>query len=427
MQSGPTESVTGGKQRMFYGWWIVLSSAMIGFFVGGTFFYGFTIFVDPVINEFQWTYRAISVAIALRGIEAGIAAPIVGYLTDRIGPRRLIFAGALVAGVGFILLSYTNSLAMFYVSFILISSGFSACDILVLTTAIANWFRKRVSRAMGLSIIGFGLGGLLLPVLDLLLVSYGWRTTFVILGISTFICIGSLSFVFRHKPEQYGLLPDGDIKPVIPDSSVLSTEEQTMHKGVEKGLRQSLKTINLWSLTIVTTILFMGFGAVVLYVVPYLSDVGYPEATAARYAMAIPLSSVVGRIGFGWLGDYFNKKRVLTLTYVFLTAGLLLFASAHYAWALILSILMFGLGLGGAMAVRPAIQREYFGRKSFGSILGFMFLIATLGDIAGPVIAAQIFDVFKSFRPAWYLFAATMAACIPLILIMKSQIKQDMQ
>ncbi|MCL0034501.1 MFS transporter, partial [Dehalococcoidia bacterium] len=151
--------------------------------------------------EFGWSYLAFSLAASLRGIERGLAAPLMGLLVDKLGPRKLIFAGAFVAGMGFIMLSRTDSLIMFYGASIVLSLGFSASANVVLTTAVAHWFHRRVSLAMGLLTTGFGMGGLLLPVVIWLINHYDWRTTLFILGIGTWIIIPLLALGIRHKPE----------------------------------------------------------------------------------------------------------------------------------------------------------------------------------------------------------------------------------
>ena len=87
---------------MFYGWWIVLSCSLLTFYVAGAFHYGFSAFVNPIANELGWSMTLISGAFSLYRLEAGVAAPLVGFLLDRIGPRKLVMSGAIVMGVGFI-------------------------------------------------------------------------------------------------------------------------------------------------------------------------------------------------------------------------------------------------------------------------------------------------------------------------------------
>jgi len=397
------------RTRIFYGWWIVLSGALIGCYISGAFFYGFTAFVIPMTNEFGWSYLAFSLGASLRGIERGLVAPLMGFLVDRLGPRKLIFSGAFMAGLGFIMLSRTDSLIMFYGASLVLSIGFSASTNVVLTTAVAHWFHRRVSLAMGLLTTGFGMGGLLLPVVIWLIDRYEWRTTLFLLGIGAWVIIPLLGLVIRHKPEQYGYLPDGGLLSAQADAGAPTNK-------VAFTAKQALRTRTFWLLSLSFTISFIGVGAVILHVMPYLTSVGLASESAVLVATFIPLLSIVGRLGFGWLGDVFAKKHVLAITAAFQSIGLLAFYYAPSLWALIIFLITFGSGYGGAIALRPAIQREYFGRSAFGSIQGWSMAVMTIGGIIGPAFAGWVFDIRASYQLAWLILAAVTTIAIPLIM-----------
>ena len=114
-------------KKIIYGWWIVLACSFIGLYVGGVVHFGFTAFFEPIREEFGWSYTQISFAASLRGLEMGIFSPVVGFLVDRFGPRKLMLWGIITVGFGLILLSLTHSLAMFYAAFLLIAFGASGC------------------------------------------------------------------------------------------------------------------------------------------------------------------------------------------------------------------------------------------------------------------------------------------------------------
>ena len=132
--------------RIFYGWWIVLAGFMISLYVGSVVFFGLTAFVEPIIHEFGWSYTQVSFASSLRGLEMGLFAPLVGFLVDRFGSRKLVFLGIIVIGLGLILLSRTQSLFMFYGAYVLIAFGAGGCTSVVLMVAIANWFNRNIAR-----------------------------------------------------------------------------------------------------------------------------------------------------------------------------------------------------------------------------------------------------------------------------------------
>ena len=112
--------------------------------------------------------------------------------------------------------------------------------------------------------------------------------------------------------------------------------------------------------------------AVVTHVMPYLSSMGVAGTTAGVVAAAIPLLSIIGRFGFGWLGDILDKRYVMAMTFCFMGLGMLAFSYVEVIGIIFPFVLFFSPGLGGSMVLRGAILREYFGRNSFGKMLGII-------------------------------------------------------
>ena len=119
------KELTGKSSRVFYGWWIVGACFLLSLYTGGTFILGFTAFFEPIANEFGWSYTQVSLAASLRGANMGLLAPLMGFLVDRWGPRRLILGGIVLLGIALILLSRVTSLSMFYGTFIIVAFGIS--------------------------------------------------------------------------------------------------------------------------------------------------------------------------------------------------------------------------------------------------------------------------------------------------------------
>jgi len=385
-------------RNVFYGWWVVLACFFIGFYIGGTIFYGFTAFFEPIRREFGWTYTQISLAASLRGLEMGIFAPFVGFLADRFGSRKLILWGTILVGFGLILLSLTRSLTMFYGSFLIIAFGAGGCASVVTMTVVANWFHSKVGIALGVMVSGIGASGLMLPLIVRLIDISGWRTTFVILGFGMWVLGIPLSFIIRNRPEQYGYLPDGEqSSDSIPDIEIQS-------KGPEIGLRQALRMKSFWYLTAIELIRMMTVVAVITHIMPYLSSLAISRSTGGLIAGAIPIFSIIGRFGFGWLGDATDKRYALALSFCLMSIGLLVFCYVQVIWVSCVFLLLFSPGYGGGMVLRGAILREYFGRESFGKILGIIMGCAAVGGIIGPTLAGWVFDILRSYQPIWFIF-----------------------
>jgi MFS transporter, OFA family, oxalate/formate antiporter len=173
------------KKGVFYGWWIAVSAAVLRFFSGGCFYYGFSVFFNPIRDTFGWSAADTSVAFTLRGVETGLFSPIVGSLADKISPRKLMVAGWIIIGFGFIVMSRINSIWTFYGSFVLVALGSSLGTGLVMNTTLANWFTKKRSRALAVGFIGPGASGLLAPILAYSLGEVGWRQTLLFMGLGS--------------------------------------------------------------------------------------------------------------------------------------------------------------------------------------------------------------------------------------------------
>jgi MFS family permease len=406
------------KKPFFYGWWIVISCTIISFWGGGAF-YCLTCFVKPIVEEFGWTYLAVSLALSLRSMELGLLAPVTGFLADKFGPRKITFCSTLIAGAGFALLSQTNSLAVFYVAFGILSIGATGFGQVVTMTAVANWFNKKISRATGIVVSGYGAGGILMPLIAWLTTRYGWRETLILLSLATCVILLPISLIVRDKPEEHGYLPDGE-SPSSPQAwqpemdSVYSTE-------VEFTAGQALKTRTFWFIGFTFAIPFMVYGAVAVHVMPCFASLGLPGEKAALVAMFIPLSTIVGRLAFGWLGDILNKKNLFAATLFLQAIGLAFFYAAGTLWQLVVFLVFFGPAYGGTVTLRSAILREYFGRRAFGSIQGLITTVMTVGGIVGPAYAGWVFDTRGSYKMGWLSFIVPMMAGVPVILSIKKK------
>jgi len=399
---------------IFYGWWIVLACFLISFYAGGAVWFGFTVFFEPIVEEFGWSHTQVSVAFSLRGFEIGILAPITGLLVDRFGPRKLAFSGTFIVGAAFIVLGFTNSLGMFYGAFILLALGTSGCSATVLMTAVAHWFKKNIGKAMGIVACGFGAGGLLIPVMVWLIEQYQWRTAIIALGLGMWALGIPPSILIRHAPEQYGYLPDGEI-PVGP-----SDGDGDRDSGQEVTLKEALESKNFWKISIAEAIRMMIAMAVTTHVMPYLGSIGMSKISAAFVTTSIPLFSIIGRLGFGWLGDIIDKKYVLALVFCSLGLGTLAFSYIHVRWLILPFLLLFCPGFGGSASLRGAVVREYFGMASFGGLYGIIMGVAAIGGIIGPLAAGWTFDKVGAYQSVWLFFAGTAFIAVVLILRLRA-------
>ena len=401
-------------KKVFYGWWIVAILVLISAYFVGILFFSFTALIEPIIAEFGWTYAQVSFAMSLRAMEMGLLAPVVGLLVDRFGSRKLLVSGIFLCGIGMFALSYITSLVQLYIVFFLMASGATACTGVIPMTVVGNWFRKKVSVATGIVVCGNAVGGLLVPVLTIAIDTLGWRMAMLAIAVTAWVLFLPLSFLVRHSPEQYGYLPDGaiDIEPA-------QSEDQPSIQNSETGVsvRESLKSRTFWQISTTFVFHMLVTGAVVTHVMPYLHSIGIARSTSSFIASGIPLMTIVGRFGFGWFGDKYDKRLLTAIAFLLLAAGMVIFnyISSTGMWLLVLFLIIFGIGYGGPVTMLPALVREYFGRVKLGTIIGLVLGVATVGSLAGPPLAGWIFDSLNSYRPAWFIMAGLSVAGILVI------------
>ena len=397
---------------MFYGWWIVIASIPMSIFTGA-FFYGFSALFDPIIEEFGWSRALTSVAFALQQGESGIAAPIVGVLVDKMGPRRIVIVGGVIYGIGFLLLGYIGGLWMFYVMFLVISVGASGCNPIVTYIAAAQWFRRKRGRSMAIISTGAAFSGIMVYLLVVLISQFGWRTAVQVFGIASWAVILPLALVFRHRPEQYGLLPDGDTTDT--SSPVYSTRTE-----VDFRFRQAVSTRTFWYLGAVFTLWTLVHGAVISQLVSALRLDGDVSLTVAgSAAAAVPLSSLIGRLGLGSLSDFVDKKTVVVASLAIQAIGLLLLANLATPLLAIGGAFFYGVGSGGVIPVRSALQADLFGARNFGTIQGGLRLLSTAGGVAGPIMAGGIADAQDSYRLFYYICVGALAATAVFVMLLR--------
>lgn len=408
---------------MFYGWWIAIAGSVSQAYTAGAFWQGFGAFFDPIVEQFGWSRATTAAAVSIQRTETGMVAPFVGWFVNRFGPRRVMLVGVLITGLGFILLGQIQELWQFYAVFVLITIGLSFGTFLVVTTTVANWFVAKRGRALALTFAGSGLGGLLVPLVVWIISQTDWRSGLVIIGLGFWGMGIPVALIMRSRPEDYGYLPDGAEAP-LRDASASGTDAADRTEGPGPGSReteaafttgQALTTRAFWQLAIA-----MGAGQLIIsasiHHFPAMTSFGISREVAGLAIMGVSLFSLVGRVMSGVLGDRMDKRRVMALAFTLQFIGTLIFANATNMWHLWGFMAFWGLGFGGSIPVRFALLADYFGRRSFGSILGTMVTVSTIFGVIGPIFVGWLADQQDNYRDAFMIVSGTILLAIPVIL-----------
>ena len=192
---------------VYYGWYMLAGASVMNAFGGTVVWQGFAVFFIPVSESLGITYWQTSLAFALARAENGVLGPITGWALDRFGYIPLILSGAIVTGVGYIMLSQTETYIAFMLVYLLVISVGSSTSFMQATTAALNtWFIRYRGLVMSINSAAFRLGGaLMIPLISVGVINLGWQTTSWIIGVGLIILIAPLSFLFRRSPESMGL------------------------------------------------------------------------------------------------------------------------------------------------------------------------------------------------------------------------------
>lgn len=412
------------RPRLFYGWWIVLISSFYNLLVNGTFYLGFTAFFDPLRNEFGWSSAQTALGMSLQRLEAGIAAPLIGYIFDRVGPGKLILPGMIVAGGGLILMSRTQSLAAYYIAFLITAVGLSVAWLGPPMYAVSNWFIKKRSRALAILMAGSGLGGILVPLLVELIAETGWRTTMMIVGIVYCVVSAPLAILLKHRPENHGLLPDGDTTAdadTMPNNLLAEMKERqggnSKETGINFGLMEAIRTSAFWLISLSLTLSQFVMTAVFVLEMPHLENIGISREAAAITVTFTTLLSLAGSLIGGFLGDTLKKTYILGTAIALQSLGLLILANIQQIWHIAAFLPIYGIGLGATIPLRPALIADYFGRAAIGTILGVMMSIILFGSVLSPLLAGWFFDITGNYRGIFSIYAFVLALGIPAVLL----------
>ncbi|MDA0269977.1 MAG: MFS transporter [Chloroflexi bacterium] len=404
--------IQGIRQRLFFGWWLVGAAALIQMLIGVLMQQSFGAYAAAMTREFGWSRSALGFGYSLSRVETGLLGPIEGWLIDRFGARTIMRLGLVLFGVSLILFSQTRSLWMFYVSFALVSLGATLGGFMPITVALVKWFERYRGRAMGISSIGFAVGGLLAPAVVLSIEEFGWRQTAFASGVLVMVLGIPLTGLFKDRPEDIGEYVDG----INPEEKAAFRESHPEHAAtftdVDFTAIEAFRTRAFWmiafghgaALTVVT--------AVMAHAYLHLTEsLGYSAGGAAAVLALMTAMQMAGQVGGGILGDRMSKRMIAMGCMSMHAVGLLLLA--YFGGVMIAAVgfaVLHGFAWGARGPLMQAIRADYFGTSSFGSITGTSQVITMFGTASGPIIAGILYDRTGSYEIGFTVIAAIAAA-----------------
>lgn len=346
----------------------------------------FGVFFKPMIAELDWTRAELSGSLAVRSlVMAALAAPM-GALSERYRPRWVVAGSIALVGVAYLLFARVTTLWQLYLVQGLLMGMAMAGPFVVLTSAVGKWHQARRGLALGIVSVGGGLSYVIFPALSgTLLQSMDWRAASSVIGLSILVAGVPASMAVRSPP--------------------LSQDEQMHGRPAEqKGLfgawgllPQFLKNQAFLTMTMTFFLFAAATGMVTAHFVNYATDSGVPALTAAAMMSAWGFGSVAGRLGIGIVSDRTGVKAAVVLCLALLTGALVLMNWNVALWALWLSVVFFGFGVGGEWPLVPGLVGATFGTARMATITGLVLTTTFVGSALGPYLGGFVFDLTGSY------------------------------
>ena len=361
---------------------VATTSFLSLFSIVGIALYGLPFFYDFMVRDFGWSRAQVTsgnaVSKLLVGPLLGFAA---GWIVDRFGPRRLMIAGILMAGIALFGLGSINTLTGFYIFYLFNAVGYLCGGPLPNQVLLSRWFTAARGRAMGFAYLGIGLGGALVPLVAVRLVqAFGWHDTLRILAVAIVVIALPFALFVKEAP------------PTVGEATIVRRAEPRVPIG-DVVRQPAFYLLMLGSMCSIAAV-----GGANQHLKLYLSiDHGYSQQAAAGIASLTLAASLVGRLLMGWLADRWPKKRVMLLIYLLVAIALPIPLLATTRGAIVLYAIVFGIGLGGEYMVIPLMAAELFGVRVLGRAMGLVLAADGVAEALAPVLVGRLHDISGTY------------------------------
>lgn len=374
-------------------WLPVLGGILMNLALGSL--YAWSVFVPPLEREFGWTRAQTSWVYTIAIVCFALTFLVAGRIQDVRGPRICAFLGGLLVSAGFVLASFTTSLAMLYVFYgviVGIGNGFGYATPMPVGS---KWFPDRRGLVVGLMVGGYGGGQAIFGTLasGWLVPNVGWRATFQILGGIFFVMTMIGTALLKNPPPGY--------RPPNWTPSV------TAAARADLTTREMLATPGFLALWIAYCLGTTAGQMTISQLVPFARSAGLGAAVATLSLVVSSCGNAGGRILSGWLSDTLGRLRTLK-TMVLISAvampALFIWRSDVVLFYALVAVVYWCYGT--QLSVFASTTADFYGTRHLGLNYGVLFTAWGAAGIIGPAIAARAFDRFGDYRYAFFAAAA---------------------
>jgi MFS family permease len=397
----------------FYGW-AVVAVAFVTMGIGVNSRTAFSLLFPPILDEFGWPRGLTAGAFSFGFLVSAILGPLLGRLMDCRGPRAIMLLGVAMVGAGLGLAPLVTAPWHLYLTLgVLVAGGTVCLGYTGHALFLPNWFVRRRGLAIGIAFSGAGVGAIvLLPWLQRLIAGAGWRTACVAMAALVVVILAPLNLLTRRRPEDVGLLPDGDRAAAGARGAHPSNVVDPAWAAVDWTLARAMRTARFWWVAVGFVGGLFAWYTVQVHQTKYLIEIGFAPTVAATALGLVGFTGIVGQIGLGHLSDRIGREWVWTLSSAgFALCYALLLVMREYPTPALLYLMVAAQGvLGyGLASVFGAIPVELFQGRHYATIFGTLSLASIVGGAAGPWIAGVVYDRAGTYAPAFWI---AIGACV---------------
>ncbi len=409
------------QSKFFYGW-VVLGIGALGMFASGPGqSHTFSVFVGPIGTELGLTGTTIASAYGFATLVAAFCLPFMGRLIDKHGARRMMVIIALLLGAACFAFGAATGLIWLALGFASLRYLAQGSVMMGCVNLVSQWFSKKRGLAMSLMGLGFSLSmAVHPPMAQWLIDNIGWREAWIVLGLMSWgLLIIPILFFAINRPEDVGLLPDGDVHEAIP-SETKSTDRTAHITGLT--IKQALRTPAFYILSSGMFMLSMLVTSLHFFQVSIFANQGLAPQIASKAFPLSALTMVFCMPLVGKLLDRYPTERIFSGGLIVMACALLSVTFVNDLPTAILYAMIFGLNNAVTMTFFSYMYARYFGRKHLGSVQGTGQMIGVIGASLGPLPLGYAIDTYGSFGPMLMGLAVLPATMAVIALFMRAPV-----
>ncbi len=423
-------------KKIFYGWWIVGACALIALSAAVTR-YAFSIFMPYMLKDLGWTRTAIGAALTLHMIVYAVGAIFIGRLTDKYGSRWIMATGGFLLMLGLALLSRIDSVWQFYLGYSVIAAlGVTATYIVPNTATARQWFVKKAGLAVAIVLAGSGLGlAVISPISPFLIEKFGWRTSYIIIGVVVGILASLMSvFIVRKNPESMGLLPDGEKHDPLHKHDETVGAQPVISAAEERWtVKEALGTRSFWLFLMVYPLGAIALMGVLAHIGAWGFDIAKMDGMAPEKVgkfigtamMIMALCATGSRLITGPLSDRIGRKPIIYASYIFQILVFIYAVQIDSLTGFMIFTVANGIAYGAVMPLWVPFVGDIFGRFSIATLMGILTFTGGVINGLGPIIFGWIFDKTGSYFWAFIFGIVTFVISIILVALIKPVSKKE--